>query len=66
MAVIKPHSNPAPVFSVANKFPDMPKLERISDEDNAALQKWHQDMLNVVTRQFDQLTAAIDKKVDKT
>lgn len=63
---IKPHPTPAPAFNLENKFPVLPKLSRLSDEDTAALEQWYEDFLNVLTRQFTTVTTAIDKKADKT
>lgn len=63
---IPAHPTISPAFNVPNKFPDLPSLPSLSDEDNIALQKFYLDFLNVITRQFTTVTTAIDTKQDKT
>lgn len=63
MAIPK-HPPSAPRFSVPNRFPELPQLGDISDDDNAKLQKWYEDFLNVLASQFTLVTTEVDKKAN--
>jgi len=61
MAITK-HADPAPKLTIQNKYPDFPTLPTLTDAENSLIDKWMTDMQQVMSRQFDQLAAAIDKK----
>lgn len=64
---IQPHITPAVQFTVPNKFPSPPVFKGPSaDENNAMMQQYHTDMVQVLTRTFTAITQKIDTKQDKT
>ncbi len=63
MAIEQQKTTPAG-FSVDNRYPDLPPLSSLSSEDKIALGSWWFKFQQVLQRQFNQVTAEIDKKAN--
>lgn len=48
-----------------NKFPTLPTIESLSQDDQLELAKWWNDFQNALTSQFNQAAVKIDSKADK-
>jgi hypothetical protein len=60
-----PQSKSPAVFSVPNKFPDLPTLPSLKSQDMQLLVAWWNEVQKVLNRQFTQLTTVIDTKQNK-
>jgi hypothetical protein len=49
----------------ANKFPPLPIIESMSQDDQLEMAKWWNDVQLVLTGQFNQVAVKIDTKADK-